>query len=112
MPMFVHQISFPSTSIESVFTTPFIGSPCLSTSFCSQRDVHRFSNFLQFNVRFYVRGKSVGSCLVFFVFNVVVVRVVRQRGVKEDVKGGMERDYVGIVRTWDRPYSGGGCVRE
>ena len=34
------------------------------------------------------------------------------RGVKEDVKGGMERDYVGIVRTWDRPYSGGGCVRE
>ena len=32
----------------------------------------------------------------------------------EDVKGGgwnwMERNYVGIVRTWDRPYSGGGCV--
>ena len=27
-------------------------------------------------------------------------------------KRGMERDYVGIVRTWDRPYSGGGCVRE
>ena len=34
------------------------------------------------------------------------------RGVKEDVKGGMERNDVGIARTWDRPYSGGGCVRE
>ena len=45
-------------------------------------------------------------------FNVVVVRVSVIRGMKEDVKGGMERDYVGIVRTWDCPYSGGGCVRE
>ena len=34
------------------------------------------------------------------------------RGVKEDVKGGMEHNDVGIARTWDRPYSGGGCVRE
>ena len=45
---------------------------------------------------------------IFVVMMVANVYVnVWNRGVREGIKRG-----AGIVRTWDRPYSGGGCVRD